>query len=167
MVIREHRGSFLQLFYQRFQSPVKLRYEVQCSLLEVGVQNLGKLKRPERQPIAGISDVATDGIRKLGRPVSHDETRGAFRTILRPKSLANCRRTIENVRVRPAEIRPYVLDHECYLSLLKSRVDQFQSCAQLESLIRRIAVVRPWPSDAFRVGQRHSKLSQPLDFCTE
>src|SRR5215467_11349703 len=46
MVIREHRGSFLQLFYQRFQSSVKLRYEVQCSLLEVGVQNLRKLKRP-------------------------------------------------------------------------------------------------------------------------
>jgi len=55
VVIREHRGSFLQLFYQRFQSSVKLRYEVQCSLLEVGVQNLRKLKRPKRQPVAGIS----------------------------------------------------------------------------------------------------------------
>ena len=119
MVIREHRGSFLQLFYQRFQASMKLRHEVQCSLLEVGVQTLGKLKRPKRQPVAGISDVATDGIRELGRPVSYDETRWAFRTILRRKSLANCRRTIENVRVRSAEIRPYVLDHECYLSLQK------------------------------------------------
>src|SRR5215831_855657 len=142
MVIREHRGSFLQLFYQRFQASMKLRHEVQCSLLEVGVQTLGKLKRPKRQPVAGISDVATDRIRELGRPVSYDETRWAFRTILRRKSLANCRRTIENVRVRSAEIRPYVLNHECYLSLLKSRVYQLQSYAQLESLIRRIAVVR-------------------------
>ena len=52
MVIREHRGSFLQLFHQRFQASMKLRYEVQCSLLEVGVQNLRKLKRSKRQPVA-------------------------------------------------------------------------------------------------------------------
>ena len=127
MVIREHRGPFLQLLYQRFQSSVKLRYEVQCSFLEVGVQTLWKLKRPKRQPVAGISNVATVGIRKLGRPVSYHEARGAFRTILRRNSLANCRRTVENVRVRSAQNRPYVLDHECDLSLLKPRVYQFQS----------------------------------------
>jgi hypothetical protein len=90
VVIRDHRGSFLQLFHQRFQASMKLRYEVQCSLLEVGVQTLGKLKRPKRQPVAGISYVATDGIREVGRPVSsRDEplagsTVGRFYSSQRP-----------------------------------------------------------------------------------
>src|ERR1700732_3563010 len=103
---------------KRLKAAVKLGFEMQFTLLCMRVQNLRKLQRPNRHPIASISREMTARIGKVGRTAMNDHPPRAVRPVFGKHVRADHGWIFENFRVRAAEILPNMLDVDRYLALL-------------------------------------------------